>query len=156
MPHTLRLESAFRLTESLTLRPQYAWMQWSIFERQQAINADNGEVVLSQERFFNDVQAFKLAVDWLATKAVTLHFSAQFETNATPIRTFEPGLAESENWEFGLGLSLPLSESLALGASFTWQQFADVEVSNSVQKPTMNGAYTDRRQYVTIDLEVQL
>ena len=81
---------------------------------------------------------------------------AQFEHGATPVNTFEPGLAESDNWEVGFGASILLTEAVKLAASFTWQQFIDVEVRNSIQQPTMNGYYTDARQYVTFDLEVSL
>ena len=85
-----------------------------------------------------------------------MHLLGQYEHGATPIRTFEPGLAESDNWEVGLGSSIRLSERFKLSVSFTWQQFKDVEVRNSIQEPAMNGYYTDNRQYGTVDLEVSL
>ena len=43
-----------------------------------------------------------------------------------------------------------------LTTSFIWHQFADVEVLDSVQAPTMNGYYTDQRQYLTVDLEIKI
>ena len=156
VPQSVRIEGSLRVDEQLTLRPQVAWSQWSLFEVQEAINSDNGEVLLSQAREFNDVTSYRLAADLTLSKNVVMHLLGQYEHGATPIRTFEPGLAESDNWEVGLGSSIRLSERFMLSVSFTWKQFKDVEVRNSIQEPTMNGYYTDNRQYGTVDLEVSL
>ncbi|MBV72261.1 MAG: hypothetical protein CMH52_13125 [Myxococcales bacterium] len=156
VPQSLRLELGMDLGTMMTLRPQVTWTEWSVFKKQEAVNIANGEVLLSQERNFSDVISYRLACDLALNDELTLHATGQFENGATPVETFEPGLAESNNWEIGLGASVQLTDSVNLSASFTWQQFVDVDVRNSVQQPTMNGYYTDARQYVTIDLEVSL
>ena len=140
----------------MIIRPQVSWDQWSIFEDQKAINTDNGEVVLNQARNFEDVLAYRVALDWTVCEREIVHMSGQFETGATPIDTFEPGLAESDNWEIGAGTTIELTDAISAGVSFTWQQFEDAEVRNSVQKPLMNGYYTDQRQYLSLDLEFEL
>ena len=40
---------------------------------------------------FSDIYAFKTVLDWQVDSSIILHLGAQFETGATPIRTFEPG-----------------------------------------------------------------
>jgi long-chain fatty acid transport protein len=156
VPHTVRAEAAIEIDSNLVIRPQLSWAQWSIFKEQKAINTDNGEVVLNQARDFEDVFAYRIALDWTVSDTVVLHASGQFETGATPIATFEPGLAESNNWELGAGTTVEVADSVSAGISFTWQQFEDAEVRNSVQKPLMNGFYTDRRHYLSLDLEFEL
>ena len=80
-----------------------------------------------------------------------LHVRSQCD----PTATFEL-LAESDNVEMGFGGQFQLTESVHLGASFTWQQFMDVTVKESAQEPAMNGEYTDQRQFLTVDLGVDL
>ena len=156
VPQTIRTEMVIALTPTFTIRPLFSWSEWSIMETQQAINTDNGEVVLAQARDFSDIYAFKTVLDWQVDPSVVMHLGAQFETGATPVRTFEPGLAESDNVEGILGIGIQLTKTLTFSTSYTWQQYADVTVTESVQEPPTNGTYTDRRQYLTMDLEVLL
>ena len=79
-----------------------------------------------------------------------------YETGATPQSAHEPGLAESDNGQVGIAASSSWTEGVTTHVSFVWQQFADVTVTNSVQRPTMNGRYNDQRQYLTIDVEFAL
>ena len=58
VPQTIRTEMVIALTPTFTIRPLFSWSEWSIMETQQAINTDNGEVVLA-EPDFSDIYAFK-------------------------------------------------------------------------------------------------
>jgi len=144
------------LTDTLALRPSVIWHQWSVMDRQVALNVRNGEQLMDLARDFDDTWHVLLRADWRVDPVVTVHGGLGYETAATPEQTFEPGLAESASYEFAAGVTLDLNESLSLSSSFFWQQFEDVTVRNSVQKPTTNGIYTDARQYLTFDVEVRL
>ena len=108
------------------------------------------------ERRFQDTLATRLRSDFKVLEDITLHAGFEYETAATPTKTHEPGLAESESVQLGVGGTFRLSERLALTSSFIWHQFADVRVEDSIQAPTQNGDYTDRRLYLTVDLEITL
>lgn len=153
---TLHAGARVALTDTLALRPSVMWHEWSIMQRQVAINVRNGEQLMDLARDFDDTWHVILRGDWRAGEIVTLHAGLGYETGATPEHTFEPGLAESASYEFAAGLTVDLNENLSLSSSFFWQQFEDVTVRNSVQKPTTNGTYTDARQYLTLDVEVRL
>ncbi|MCA9539146.1 MAG: outer membrane protein transport protein [Myxococcales bacterium] len=153
---TVRLGAAIALTEALTLRPSVVWNQWSVMTEQIARNKRNGETLLELARDFDDTWMGRLRADYALVPGLALHAGLGYETAATPEHTFEPGLAESESVEMGVGATVELTAELSLSASFIWQQFADVTVRDSVQQPTTNGRYTDARQYATLDLEVHL
>ena len=108
------------------------------------------------ERQFNDIFFGRVAVDYQWFETLGLTVSGAYETGATPTETFDPGLAESDHWELGAGAQWRIGSGVRLDVSFIWQQFMDVSVSESIQKPTMNGHYTDQRQYVALDLGFDL
>ena len=144
------------LSPRWVLRPMTSWVQWSVMERQQALNLTSGDSLMDVPREWMDVWSGRLRVDYVVNDALRLSAGGHYERGATPVRTFEPGSSEADNWELALGGSLQVSSSLRLSSSFTWQEFADMNVTNSVNKPLTNGHYTDRRQYLTVDLEVLL
>jgi long-chain fatty acid transport protein len=155
VPQTVRAEMVFDLGR-YRLRPMLGWVQWSILDVQEAYNIDNDEVLMRLERDFNDIYFFRAALDYEASKTIGLTVSGTFETGATPNETFEPGLAESDNIEIGFGGRFRLSERVRLDVSLSWQQFFDVTVTESIQDPIVNGDYTDRRQFLAVDLGVDL
>lgn len=156
VPDTVRLGADIGATSWLVVRPLAEWTDWSVMDRQVATNKANGEPLLVIERDFEDTLAAKLRLDFLVDPRWIVHVGAGYETGATPARTHEPGLAESDSWQVGAGFTVDLSESLRLSSSYILQQFLDVDVDDSLQKPSVNGHYTDRRQYVTLDLEILL
>lgn len=153
---TVRAALFTRVTEWLALRPSVVWNDWSMMDRQIAYNIRNGQVLMDLPRDFDDTWMGRLRADFYVGPGAVLHGGVGYETGATPEATFEPGLSESPSYEFAAGGTFDLSESLVLSASFFWQQFDDMTVRNSVNKPTTNGYYTDARQYLTVDLEVRL
>jgi long-chain fatty acid transport protein len=138
-----------------TLRPSVEWADWSVMDRQVAVAADDGEPLLSIERSFRDTWAARARADWALRPDLTLHGGVGFETGATPGKTFEPGLAESWKAEVGVGATFDVGEHLRLSASFVVEQLADQHVSDSIQQPTANGDYADRREFLTLDVEVR-
>lgn len=153
---TVRVGAAIGVTDDLTLRPSFAWHDWSVMDRQVAVNVRNGEQLMDLPRDFDDTVIGRLRADYRLAPGWVLHGGIGYETAATPEHTFEPGLAESASYELAAGLSVDLTEMVGLSTSFFWQQFEDQTVRNSVNKPTTNGYYTDARQYLTVDLEVRL
>lgn len=164
----------------LVLRPELAWHQWSVMDKQVALNNSPGDPGFGDEliplyRLFQDTWAAKLSADFPVHDRLTLHAAAGYESAANRstcsaglIRTvkpnhegtedrnwctFEPGLAESAAVEAGVGLSVKLPAGVTAMLSYTLQQFEDVRATGSIQSPTTNGTYTDRRQYFSLDLE---
>ena len=154
----LRLGASIQANDWLRVRTEIEWGNWSRMDRQDAINiADPDRPVLMEiERNFEDTLAGRVRGDFMVSEVLDLHAGFEYETGATPTNTHEPGLAESDNWQLGVGASVDLSDSLLLTASFIWNQYIDVEVLDSIQAPTMNGYYTDQRQYLTVDLEIKI
>jgi long-chain fatty acid transport protein len=156
--HTVRGSVAIKLVPWLVLRPEFEWSNWSVMDRQPATN-DNpddpgyGDELIPIERQFKDTLAARLRLDLPLIDNTTFHLGGGWEQGATPTRTFEPGLAESDSIEAGAGVSAVLPWGVSLAVHYILQQFDDVTVTDSVQKPTTNGTYTDRRHYVTVDLE---
>ncbi len=153
LAQSVRATVAVRLGD-FTLRPTVEWSDWSVMERQVALAEDDGQPLLTIERAFEDTFAAKLRADWAVHHNVTVHAGVGYETAATPEKTHEPGLAESQQFEAGAGVSVDFGEHVRLSSSFIFQQFADRRVTNSNQQPIVNGDYTDRREYLTIDLEI--
>ena len=151
----VRLGSRIDAYEWLSLRPSVEWGNWSVMKRQIAVNEANGADLIVIEREFEDTLAVHLRADVKLT-ALTLHLGGGYETGATPEKTHEPGLAESDNWQLGAGVSFGLSEHVGVTLGYIFHQFLDVTVDNSIQQPRMNGRYTDQRHYATVDLEVRL
>ena len=164
VPETYRLEMRFQASKRVALRPMFAYSPWSVLKRQTATNTANDEILFAQERNFSDLFMGRLAIDYTVHEALMLHGGVTFENGVTPDKNFEPGLAESDNWEFALGATIDLGPRdtitketrWRLGLTASWQEFADVDVTDSPQTPSTNGAYTDRRQYLALDLEYRL
>lgn len=156
--HTVRGSVAIKLVDWLVLRPEFEWSNWSVMDRQAAVNDSKedpayGDELIPLERNFKDTLAARLRVDLPLLDDVTFHLGGGWEQGATPSSTFEPGLAESNSIEAGAGISAQLPWGTALSVHYILQQFDDMTVTDSIQKPTTNGTYTDRRHYVTVDLQ---
>ncbi len=156
VPHTFRLGADVAATDWLVVRPLAEYSNWSVMDRQVVTNVDNGEALIIIERDFQDTLAAKVRFDFIVSDRWVLQLGGGYETGATPPQTHEPGLAEGDSWHAAAGFTVDLTEQLKLTASYWWHQFHEVEVTDSIQEPTVNGTYTDRRQYVTVDLEVSL
>lgn len=160
-----RATVAWRIIPLITLRPEFEWANWSRMDRQVATNdvdcepsptCARGAVLLAIERDFQDTYTGRLRADFHVEDWLTFHAGFGYETGATPVETHEPGLAENDSFEIGTGVSVVFTEQLALSGSFIWHQFLDQTVHDSVQQPTVNGVYTDQRQYFNLNLEVKL
>lgn len=154
----VRVGAQMQATDWLAIRSEFEWGNWSRMDSQDAINISDPDrpVLMAIERKFEDTLAVRVRGDFMVSERVDIHSGFEFETGATPQNTHEPGLAESDNWQLGVGVSVDLSDALTLTSSFIWHQYIDVEVLDSIQEPTMNGYYTDQRQYLTVDLEIKL
>ena len=140
------------LTEDLRARLEYEYQQWSIMDQQKIVNVSDGSELLLLERQFNDTNAYRVRFDYRAHDALQLHTGISFEEGATSEAYHEPGLAEHDQVEGGVGLTYVISDRLEVHASFMWQHFFDREVNESAQKPSTNGSYTDNRQYLATQL----
>jgi len=138
------------------IRPMISWIEWSLMERQKAVNLSNGDSLMDLPREWSDAWSGRLRVDYLVSEWLRLTVGGVYELGVTPPRTFDPGSSESNNWELAVGGSYQLTPALRISSSFAWQQFADMTVTNSINKPLTNGHYTDQRQFLTLDLEVTL
>lgn len=152
----LRVGAAVSPLDWLTLRPSLEWGRWSVMDRQIAINRRDKSELIRIERDFSDTFAFLLRGDFHVLPWLDLQVGGGYELGATPQEAHEPGLAESDHWHAGAGAAFAITDNLRLMGSFVWQQFADVTVTDSSQKPDANGTYTDQRQFFTLDLEVRL
>ncbi len=141
-----------RVAKPLTLRLEYERQGWSVLDVQRIINVDNGEELLPLERYFRDTNAYRARLDVRVAKGLKLHAGFAYEEGATPAQYHEPGLAENDQVEGGVGVTWRFTPSLELHSSFMWQHFFKQTVTDSAQKPALNGVYTDDRQYLTFDL----
>jgi len=143
---------AYQLNDSLRLRVEYERQNWSIMDQQKIVSLDNGEDLLILDRQFKDTNAYRLRADYALSEGFRLHAGLSFEEGTTDEAYHEAGLAEHDQLEGGLGVTVALSDSLELHSAFLWQHFFDRVVTQSEQTPSTNGAYTDNRQYLTFDL----
>ena len=156
VPQGIRTEVSINVSPFVTLRPAFVWNQWSTVESQIATGSRTGEILFRTPRNFEDTIEARVGADLELTEAQSLNILVGFETGATPKETHEPGLAESNNMRYGVGLTSQWNATLSTHLAFVWQQFADVTVTDSLQKPSTNGRYTDQRQFLTLDMEVAL
>ena len=158
LPDTVRLGARYSVLSWLALRPSVEWTRWSIFDEQISTGerVSDGEQVslMLLPRHFDDGYALRLRGDIAVSNALEVLAGAGYEHGPTPESTHEPGLAEGNSFELGVGLSARLTDDMTLSASAYWHQFLDRDVRTSQHVPTTNGSYTDRRQYVTLDLEL--
>ncbi len=140
----------------MRFRIEYERQLWSIMDNQEIINIDNQQELLLLERNFRDTNAYRLRLDYSISERVQLNTGLSYEEGATPEEYHEPGLAEHDQLELGVGITLPLTDSLSLNSSFFYQYFFDRRVSNSRQSPSTDGDYTDQRQYMTFNLKWSL
>lgn len=142
----------YELIKGLRTRFEYERQQWSIMDQQRIVNlADDAELLLL-ERNFTDSNAYRLRFDQVIHTALRVHLGISYEEGVTPEAYHEPGLAEHDQIEGGLGLTYVISDTLELHSSFMWQHFFNREVDESAQKPSTNGIYTDQRQYLATQL----
>ncbi len=150
----IRYGMDWTLSPRFVIRPMISWVQWSVMERQTAVNVNNGDSLMDLPREWSDAWSGRVRVDYLANEWARFTVGGTYEVGVTPKRTFDPGSSEADNWEVGLGASLQISPTIRLSSSLSWQQFSDTTVTNSINKPLTNGHYTDNRQFLTVDLEV--
>lgn len=177
--HSFRFGVRYAPLDWLTLRPEFHWHMWSVMDQQVATNNSPedpgyGDELIPIYRLFQDSFSVRLAADFQVLPTLGLHASVGYESavnrdqcsaseiqkilphytgESRPWCTFEPGLAESPSIELGAGVSVELPWQLRAMLSYTYHQFEDVRVTGSIQKPMMNGDYTDVRHYVSLDLE---
>ena len=156
VPQGLRTEVRIDASPMITLRPAFIWNQWSVVRSQVASGVRTGEILFRTPRNFKDTFEVSLGTDIHFNGYQSLNLMLGYENGATPKQTHEPGLAESDNARFGVGVTSQWTETLSTHLAFVWQAFADVTVTDSIQKPTTNGRYTDQRQFLTLDMEVAL
>jgi long-subunit fatty acid transport protein len=144
---------AYRI-DSLTLRVEHELQGWSVMDQQEIKNGK--DVLLVLERNFKDSHAYRLRFDYAFKAGLIAHAGISYEEGVTPEAYHEPGLAEHDQLEGGLGVTCPLGDSLSLHSTFFYQHFFDRRVARSAQKPTTNGHYTDHRQYLTLNLRWRL
>jgi hypothetical protein len=147
---------------SVRFRGEYERQLWSIMDQQQILNTDqvdeagNPRELLLLERNFQDTNAYRLRLDYTVSDKLMINTGISYEDGVTLEEYHEPGLAEAEQIEVGLGAQFPLTDRLSLNASFFYQYFFDRTITNSKQSPTTNGEYTDHRQYLTLNLSWSL
>lgn len=137
-----------------TLRPYVEFARWSVMKRQVAVSDLDGQPLIEIERAFDDVWGFRLRCDTPTWAGWGATFGAGYETAATPEKTHEPGLAEGEGVEASVGLDYTLAGGTRFALAATLQTFFARNVTDSIQKPTTNGRYTDDRIFSTLDVEV--
>ena len=137
--------------DELTLRAEYEFQGWSLMDQQRIVSG-SGEELLILQRNFEDTNAYRLRFDYAFQEGFIAHIGLSYEEGVTIEEYHEPGLAEHDQVEAGIGLTAPLSENLSLNSTFFYQHFFDRKISNSEQQPAMNGEYTDRRQYLSLNL----
>ena len=147
------LASAAYQFDDLRVRLEYERQLWSIMKNQEIRNIDKNVELLLLERNFKDTNAYRLRLDYDLTDKVQLNTGISYEEGVTPQEYHEPGLAEADQVEVGVGLTFPLTTSLSLHTTFFYQHFFDQTINNSKQSPTTNGDYTDHRQYLTLNLQ---
>ena len=151
--HSFLGSVGWRANNMLTLRVEVEQQGWSIMDQQTIINLEGGEKLKTLQRNFKDTMAYRLRSDLMLSKRFTLHLGLSFEEGATPKDFHESGLAENDQIEGGIGVTWSFSPHLNVHSTFFWQQFFDQEVTQSIQAPSTNGKYTDRRQYLTFNLQ---
>jgi long-subunit fatty acid transport protein len=142
--------------DEMRFRLEYERQLWSIMDNQEILNIDNQQQLLLLERNFQDTNAYRLRLDYTFSNAVMLNTGLSYEEGVTPEEYHEPGLAEHDQVEVGVGVSFPVTKALSLNSTFFYQYFFDRRVSTSLQSPTTNGDYTDHRQYITFNLKWSL
>lgn len=151
---TVRAGASLALGARAALRPSIEWARWSGFERQIVRAQDDGAELVAIERRFGDSVAGRLRADIWPSSALRLMLGAGYLRGPTPTRTHEPGLAEGDSVELGAGLHADLTPQVRLAASLFFHRFFDREITDSIQEPTQNGRYADRRLYFCLDLEI--
>ncbi|MCK6571511.1 outer membrane protein transport protein [Myxococcota bacterium] len=154
LPDLFRAGASIGLPGGWVLRPFLEFARWSVMERQVAVSKGEGQPLIEIERDFDDVWGFRLRCDTPRWRGWGATFGGGFETAATPTSTHEPGLAEGESVEAMLGLDYTFEAGVRVSLSTTLQTFFARDVSDSIQKPTTNGRYTDDRVFSTLDVEV--
>ena len=151
---TVRVGASLRVSRRVTLRPSLEWAIWSFLHQHVFRAAADGTPLLVVERDYGDGVAGRLRADVQLTDRVRLLGSIGVEKSPTPTRTLEPGFGESDSVELGAGAQVALSGFVDLTASFVYQYFLPRTVTDSVQQPLENGAYTEQREYLLVNLEV--
>ena len=147
------LTLAYFLTKTLRLRGEYEFIEWSIMNQQEIANAKTGVQLMVLDRQFNDIQAYRIRLDWAYSPTLSFHTGMSYEEAATPIEYHEAGLAENDQIEGGIGVTWAFSPSFSIHSTFFWQHFMDRKVTQSLQKPETNGFYTDQRQYLLFNFD---
>ncbi len=150
----LQLAAAIVVHRRVRLRPSLEWALWRVLHANTVTSTSSNAVLLTAVRDFHDSVAGRVRADFIVHPRVQLQGGVGFEWGATPSRTHQPGLGESDNLEVGAGVLAALSHRVDLSLGVLWQQFLPITVTHSISKPTENGRYTDSREFVSLHLEV--
>jgi hypothetical protein len=150
----LMLAGSIGVTRRVVLRPSIEWGIWRILDEHRFVSAADGTVLMRFQRNFVDSVAGRVRADVLVHDRVQVQAGLGFERGATPASTHEPGLGENHNLEVGVGVVAALSHRVDLTSALIVQYFLPRTVTDSVQRPSENGRYTDTREFFTLHLEV--
>lgn len=150
----LNLGASIGLHRRVILRPSIEWGIWRILQEHQFVAASDGAVLMRFQRHFNDTIAGRIRADVLVHPRVEVNLGLGFERGATPNSTQEPGLGENHNLEAGAGVTAAITHRIDLTSALIFQYFLPRTITDSVQRPTENGRYTDQREFFTLHLEV--
>ena len=127
------VSARYQLTPQLTLNGQVQRLGWSEYD---AVHVNIGGAMTVIEQDFEDITTWAVGADYEVSPALTLRGGVQFEPTPTHDHLREPGVADSDRWQVGLGASLAVAPTLTLDAALGYVAFqGDRVYENAVFYP---------------------
>ena len=129
MPAELTVGFAYQLNEKWLFAFDYQMDFWEVYK---SLDLDfaNPEVPTSiNPRNYKNASTYRMGAQYIATEKLTLRAGYFFDESPVQAGFFAPETPRNDSNGFTAGLSLQVSEQLAIDASFLYLRFKEVEAS---------------------------
>ncbi len=137
----------------LTLAGEIA--TWSRIKTHDVFATDTGTQILEIPRGLEDTITARLVPGWHFTDRWLGSMLIGGESSSVPEATVEAGFLDAPKVFFGFGGRYE-RKKWSIAASWHRERFLQVDVDNSIVRPTANGRYNDQRDFFNVTLEGRL
>jgi len=129
MPAELTVGFAYQLNEKWLFAFDYQMDFWEVYKSLDLDFANPDVPTSINPRNYKNASTYRMGAQYIATEKLTLRAGYFFDESPVQAGFFAPETPRNDSNGFTAGLSLQVSEQLAIDASFLYLRFKEVEAS---------------------------
>jgi long-chain fatty acid transport protein len=144
VPQSVMVSAHHELNEEWALMADFGWQDWSEFGNVQAGVENGGTTTLNLQ--YQDTFHGALGAMYKASEKLVLSGGAAFDSSSVENANRTVTLPMGQAWRFGLGAQYQLSESVNVGAAYTFLWAGDMPVdqgSDTALRGRVSGSFND-------------